>query len=145
MFDLTNCTLSDLTNTLTALRKLRMGAESMEDAANRLVRYFYDSLLLKATGKRSCALVRFFVTRPCGTLDAELQTIVRRILGEIPESPTHKCLVLLATVGDQPEWNGRKLSKGHQVIPLPSEQAVSNIPMISQLMYQLGIDVSTVL
>jgi hypothetical protein len=67
------------------------------------------------------------------------------MLGEIPESPHHKCLILLATAGDQPEWNARKQSRGHQVIPLPSEQIVSNIPMISQLIYQLGVDVSTVL
>jgi len=36
MFDLTDCALSDLTDTLTNLRKLRVGAENMEDAANRL-------------------------------------------------------------------------------------------------------------
>ena len=145
MLDLSNCTLSDLTNTLTELRKLRIGAKSMEDAAGRLVRYFYDSLLVKETGKRSCALVRLFVTRPFGTLDAELQAIARKMLGGIPESPSHKCLVLLGTAGDQPEWNARKQSTGHQVIPLPSEQIVSNIPMISQLINQLGVDVSWVL
>ena len=92
MLDLSNCTLSDLTNTLTELRKLRIGAKSMEDAADRLVRYFYDSLLVKETGKRSCALVRLFVTRPFGTLDAELQAIARKMLGGIPESPSHSVL-----------------------------------------------------
>src|ERR1043165_8313505 len=145
MLDLSNCTLSDLTNTLTELRKLRIGAKSMEDAADRLVRYFYDSLLVKETGKRSCALVRLFVTRPFGTLDAELQAIARKMLGGIPESPSHKCLVLLGTTGDEPEWNARNQSMGHRVIPLPSAEIVSSIPMISQLIYQLGLDVSTVL
>jgi signal transduction histidine kinase/DNA-binding response OmpR family regulator len=78
-------------------------------------------------------------------LDAELQTIGRKMLGEIPESPDHKCLILLGTVGDQPEWNSRKQSTGHHVIPLPSEQSVSSIPMISQLINQLGINVSWLL
>ena len=145
MAHLANYTLSELTASLTDLRKLRRGAKSMEDAANRLVRYFYDNLLIEETGERSCALVRLFVTRPYGTLDTELQTIARKTLGEVPESPAHKCLVLLATVGDRPEWNARTQSAGHQVIPLPSVQIVSSIPMISQLIYQLGIDVSTVL
>jgi len=145
MLDLTNCTLSDLTDTLTDLRKLRIGAAGMEDAADRLVRYLYDNLVVKATGQRSCALIRLFVTRPYGTLDPELQTIAKKMLGEKPGLPAYKCLVLMATAGEQPEWNERKQSQGHQAIPLPSEQIISSIPMISQLIYQLGIDVNTVL
>jgi two-component system, sensor histidine kinase and response regulator len=145
MLDLANFTLSDLTNNLTTLRKLGIGAESMEETANRIVRYLYDSLLVKETGKRSCALVRLFITHPYGMLDAELQTFARKMLGEIPESPDHKCLVLLGTVGDQPEWNSRRQSTGHHVIPLPSEQIVSSIPMISQLINQLGVDLNCVL
>ena len=145
MLDLANFTLSDLTDNLTTLRKLGVGAESMEETANRMVRYLYENLLVKETGTRSCALVRLFVTLPYGMLEAELQNSARKMLGEIPESPAHKCLVLLGTTGDQPEWNARKQSTGHQVIPLPSEQIVSSIPMISQLINQLGIDVSSVL
>lgn len=145
MFDLANFTLSDLTHNLTALRKLGIGAESMEETANRMVRYLYESLSGKGTDKHSCALVRLFITQPYGMLDVELQAIARTMLGEIPESPTHKCLVLLGTAGDQPEWNTRKQSMGHQVIPLPSEQIISSIPMISQLINQLGVDVSWVL
>jgi signal transduction histidine kinase len=52
---------------------------------------------------------------------------------------------LLGTAGDEPEWNARNQSMGHRVIPLPSAEIVSSIPMISQLIYQLGLDVSTVL
>ena len=145
MFDLANVTLSDLTHNLTTLRKLGIGAESMEETANRMVRYLYDSFVVKETGTHSCALVRLFITQPYGMLDAELQTLARKMLGEIPESSDPKCLVLLGTAGDQPEWNASNLSMGHQVIPLPSEQVVSSIPMISQLITQLGVDVSHVL
>ena len=145
MFDLANFTLADLTHNLATLRKLGGGVESMEETANRMVRYLYDSLVVKETGKRSCALVRLFVTQPYGMLDDELQTLARKMLGGVPESPVPKCLVLLGTAGDQPEWNVRKQSMGHQVIPLPSEQIVSSIPMISQLINQLGVDVSWVL
>jgi signal transduction histidine kinase/DNA-binding response OmpR family regulator len=117
----------------------------MEEAANRMVRYIYDSFVDGDTGRRSCALVRFFITHPYGMLDAELQTMSRKMLAEIPDSPTHKCLVLLGTAGDEPEWNVRRQSKGHRVFPLPSAQMVSSLPMISQLIYQLGIDVRCVL
>lgn len=94
----------------------------MEETANRMVRYLYDSLVVKETGKRSCALVRLFVTQPYGMLDDELQTLARKMLGGAPESPVSKCLVLLGTAGDQPEWNARQQSMGHQVIPLPANR-----------------------
>ena len=78
MFDLANFTLSDLTHNLTALRKLGIGAESMEETANRMVRYLYDSLSGKGTDTHSCALVRLFITQPYGMLDVELQAMHER-------------------------------------------------------------------
>ncbi len=145
MLTFSNFTLPELTEVLSTLRKTGGGAGSMEEAANRMVRYFHESFIDASTGERSCALVRFFVTRPYGNLDAELQSHARMMLGEIAELPTHKCLVLLATAGDQPEWNDRQSSKRHQIFPLPSEEIVSSLPMISQLITQLGIDVRCVL
>ncbi|UVT20810.1 MAG: response regulator [Nitrospira sp.] len=145
MFSLTNFTLSELTDNLTMLRKIGGGATSMEEAAGRMVRHFYDRFLIKGTAQRSCALVRLFITQPFGRLDTDLQMRARRMLGNIQESAAHKCLVLLGTVGDEPEWNARHLSRGHQVIPLPSEQVLTTIPMISQLINQLGVDVNCVL
>ncbi len=145
MFSLAHFTLSELTDNLTRLRKIGLGAASMEEVADRMVRHFYDNFLLKGTMHRSCALVRLFITQPFGKLDAELQRRARLMLGNIEESSAHKCLVLLGTVGDELEWNSRKLSKGHQAIPLPSTQVLTNIPMISQLVSQLGVDVNCVL
>ena len=55
-----------------------------------------------------------------------------------------KCLTLLATVGDQPQWNSRANSQGHMAIPLASEQVIASIPMISRLVSQFGLDVSAV-
>jgi signal transduction histidine kinase/CheY-like chemotaxis protein len=145
MFTFTNFTLPDLTEALGTLRKLGLGAVSMEETATRMVRFIQEGFLDRDTGSRSCALVRFFVTRPYGMLDAELQSLARTMLGDIPALPTHKCLVLLGTAGEQPAWNVRQHSQRHQVFPLPSEQIVSSLPMISQLMAQLGIDVRCVL
>ncbi len=145
MFTPTNLTLSALTDILTTLRKIGIGATSMEEVAGLMVRYLYDYFVIKGTTQRSCALVRLFVTQPFGGLNSELQVRARQMLGNTQESPAHKCLVLLGTVGQESEWNSRHLSSGHQVIPLPSEQVLSSIPMISQLINQLGVDVNCVL
>ncbi len=145
MFNLPNFTLSELTDTLTTLRKIGADAASMEETAGHMVRYLYDHFLIKGTTQRSCVLVRLFVTQPFGALSTELQSRARQMLGNIQESPAHTCLVLLGTVGQEREWNSRHLSSGHQVIPLPSEQVLTSIPMISQLINQLGVDVNCVL
>lgn len=145
MFTFAPFSLHDLTEVLSALRQMGHGAGSMEETATRMVRYVYENFWDRDTASRSCALVRFFVTRPCGTLDEELQGVARAMLGEGPASPTYKCLVLLATAGDEPDWNDRHRSHRHRVFPLSSEQIVSSLPMISQLLAQMGIDVRCML
>ncbi|WP_421655982.1 hypothetical protein [Leptothermofonsia sp. ETS-13] len=55
-----------------------------------------------------------------------------------------KCLTLLATAGDHPDWNNRYRSRGHQAIPLISKELVAQFPMISQFIRQLGLEISTV-
>ena len=99
MFNPPNFTLSELTDTLTTLRKIGADAASMEEVAGQMVRFLYDHFLMKGTLQRSCALVRLFVTQPFGGLNSELQNRARQMLGNIEESPTHKCLVLLGTLG----------------------------------------------
>jgi two-component system NtrC family sensor kinase len=59
--------------------------------------------------------------------------------------PETRCLTLLATASEKPEWNSRNKSEGHKTIPLPSEQVFQAIPMVSQLVKPLGIDIGTVL
>ncbi|MEK6776412.1 MAG: hypothetical protein AABY87_05970 [bacterium] len=143
--DLTSFTLKDMTECGSALRDLGSDAESMEEAANRMTRYLYDHLISKQTGEHSCALIRFFKTHAYGRLDDELKQYARGMLGDTPEEPVMKCLTLLATAGEKPEWNCRKDSAGHQAIPLPSEQVVNQIPMIRNLIRQLGLEVNTVI
>ena len=63
----------------------------------------------------------------------------------LPETPKLQCLTLLATVGEQAEWNVRDQSIGHQAIPLPSEEIVARAPMISQPIRQLGLEIHTII
>jgi hypothetical protein len=115
------------------IRTLGDGAASMEEAAQRVVQYLYEEL-------DGALLVRLYKTHPFGKLPAAVQDFV----GE-PVDPDVRCLTLLGTAGDLQEWNDRRSSRGHQAIPLPSEHVVQQLPMVLQLITQLGLDVTTVL
>lgn len=143
-FDLVNFTIRDMTVCGIFLRKSGKTVKTMEEAAGRIVHFLYDNLIDGRTGEHACALVRLFKTHNYGELDDELQNIARDMLGDTPVSTSMKCLVLLATTGEKNEWQSRNTSKGHRAIPLPSEQSVGQIPMIKNLVSQLGLDISMV-
>lgn len=143
-YDITHFTIREMTECGKVLRKCGEGATCMEETSNRIVRHLYDNLVDGETGDRACALVRFFKTHGYGQLDNELQNYARNMLGSQTAIPEMKCLVLLATAGEKKEWESRKSSNGHKAIPLPSETAVEQIPMIRNLINQLGISVSLV-
>ena len=145
MYDLTRFTLRDMVECGLALRQFGLGVESMEEASNRIVRYLYENFCTKPTGEKSCALVRLFKTHPYEDLEVELAEYARSMLDHYPPLPAMKCMTLLATVGEQTEWNSRHRSVGHKAIPLASESVVAQIPMISQLIRQLGLDIKTVI
>jgi len=125
------------------LRSIGAGRRSMEDAATAVVRYLYDELD-DGNGSRACALVRLYKTHPYGDLPPNVRDFAGAVLGEVPPDDV-RCLTLLGTAGDLPAWNDREQSKGHQAIPLPSEQLVEQLPMVRRLITQLGLTVSTVI
>lgn len=128
-----------------ALRHIAEKADCMEDASNLIVKYFYENLITRNTGENNCILVRLFKTHPYGKLTPELQEYARDILGQNKVDNDLKCLTLFATAGELPEWNSRYKSIGHKAIPLASENAIHRIPMISQLIKQLGLNPGIVL
>jgi hypothetical protein len=144
-YDLGNFTLRHMSDCGEALRKTGAGARSMEEVAQRVVRHLYDGLRAGPNAGRACALVRFFKTHAYEDLNTGLRRFARRMLGGVPAPPGMKCLTLLATAGDQPAWNDRRASAGHQAIPLPSADLVVQSPMISQLVQQLGLELDTML
>ena len=145
MYDLTNLSESDATQCGEALAQAASGASNMEEVANKIVGHLYDNLVDSETGAKSCALVRLYKTHAYGELDPELRGFAQGILGHAPESEDMKCLTLLGTAGEKPEWNDRSKSEGHKAIPLPSEGFVSQIPMISRLVSQFALDVNAVI
>lgn len=139
--DLTHFDLAEMLRCGKLLRKTAQGAPSMESAAGAICRWLYDELT-DDSGSRACVLVRFYRTHPYGMLPEDLQRFAKRAFGQVaitPPEPAMKCLTLLATVGDEPAWNDRRASQGHQAIPLPSEHIVERAPMIAQLIREFGI------
>ncbi len=145
MYSLETFAKADLYKCSVALRNLEYGSRTMEDAANRIVRYIYDNFLDPRTGEREAALVRFFKTHPYRELSHRLQGQAQSIVQGQYISPATKCLTLLATAGDNPQWNDRRRSVGHQAIPLIDEEFVRRAPMILQLIQQFGLDVQAVI
>ena len=127
------------------LRNLSSDVGSMEDVAQQVVTYFYDRLLDGENGSHACPLVRFFNTQLFGQLDEKLQQFAQNMMPETPLHNNVNCLAMLATKGADAAWNDRNGSEGHQAIPLPSEDAVGQIPMIARLVHQLGIPVEQVI
>jgi len=145
MYNLTDLSLSDMTKCGAVLRKLGMGAQTMEEAAGRIVAHLYNHLMDAKTGQRALVLARFFKTHTYGDLDEELRAFARSVLGDETAPPKMKCLTLLASAGDDPEWNSRTDSQGHKAIPLPSEELVRQFPMISNLVKQFGLEITDLL
>ncbi|GAC1483903.1 MAG: hypothetical protein NVS1B5_03560 [Gemmatimonadaceae bacterium] len=143
-YDLTRFDLGDMLKCSLRIRETTSGAPTLEASAQRVCRFLYDELH-GPDEARACALIRCYKTHPFNALEPELQNFARGILGSEPPQPTMKCLTLMATVGASAAWNSRHLSRGHRTIPLPSPEIVAKAPMISQLIKELGLELSTVL
>jgi len=144
MYDLTAFPMSQMIGCGAALRRLGLGAGSMEETANRIVDHLYQHCVDPESGIRSLALVRLFKTTALEDLDPDGQAFALRLLGDRPAPRGLPCLTLFATRGDQPEWNARQRSARHRAIPLPSERVVERLPMVSQVIRQLGLDLASV-
>lgn len=147
MHDLSNFGLKEMIICQSFLRQSGANAESMEEVANNVVQFLYDNLIDGTTGEKACTLVRFFKTHDFETLDEDLKGFASNILKNtnVNETPDMKCLTLLATAGDKPDWNSRQKSRGHKAIPLPSAEFVERLPMIANLIKQLKLEISRVL
>jgi signal transduction histidine kinase len=132
----------DLSHMIRFGRRLRVVAEPgacMEDAAQRVVEYLRESLVEGDEGKPGCALVRCFKTHPLGKLSPELAQIAVSSLQGAQPHPELPCLTLLATSGEEPEWNSRQSSRGHRAIPLERAEVFERAPMIGRLIQQMGL------
>ena len=150
MFDVMDFSVSDMAACGKFFRDLEGKNDSMETVAIALTQTIYNQFINKQTDERNFSLVRFFKTHSYGKLPTELQDFLVNTFADKPgfeyqpESET-KCLTLLGTCGDKPEWKDRRSSATHQAIPLYSEILVKKLPMVSGLIDQFGLSISEVI
>lgn len=145
VYDFADLKMSDIIKCGIDIRALGKHAKSMENAATEAVNYFFENFVDKRTGEKSCALVRMFKTHNVDELPQDLQDFAKNMLHKKTKSKSYKCLTLLATTGIEDNWKDRKKSAGHRAIPLPSKEVVNRIPMMRNLIKQMGLDVETVI
>ena len=127
-----------------ALRHAAKDATSMEDAAGRVVRFFYENLIDKESGDRSLVLARLYKSQEFGRLEPDLQHYLNAMTApDVPKEDV-PCLTLLGTAGDEDGWNARDRSQWHRAIPMTNKEALSRLPMVSQLVQQLGLELEEV-
>jgi hypothetical protein len=144
--DLEHFGLGEQLRCATVVRSIGAGHATLEAAARAITRSFHHELQssrVAGTGDptRACALVRCYKTHPYATLPADLQRFARDMLpiGARPR-PAMRCLTLMASAGDEPSWNSRHDSRGHQAIPLASPEMLEKAPMIAQLVRDFGLE-----
>lgn len=150
--DLRSFGLTEMVRCSVALRHAAAGAQSMEDAATRICRYLYAEFGAMSSaagaseriGGGDCALVRLYKTHPYARLDPALRRFADKAMGDAKARPGLRCLTLLASAGDEPEWNDRHTSRSHRAIPLPSPRIVEQAPMVAQLIRQFGLDLADI-
>ncbi len=143
MYSLASFSISDMTECASELRKLGAGASSTQDVAQRIASYLYRQLGNDQTGRQDCVLVRCFLTRAYRELDPKSQDCARRALACGPGYLDMKCLTLFGTAGERPEWNDRNRSRRYRSIPITDKQVVAQFPMVSQLLQQLGVELTS--
>ena len=141
-FTLSELSLDQVGVCADAIRGLGGGTGSMEEAAQRVVEYL-RATLVDAEGSPACVLVRLYKTHPFGELEPGLQEFARAVAGRDLAAEV-RCLTLLGTDGDRPEWQSRRLSQGHQAIPLADAEMVERLPMVLRLITALGLGVDEV-
>ena len=119
-------------------------AGSFEEAA-QLLAQLLRSRLSTSKGEPACALVRIFKTHPLAALDEELKTWAMQRMTDTDRTAATRCLILMGSDGVEPAWRSRHGSIGHKAIPMVDADSVAQIPMVAQLIRQLGLDTTTVL
>jgi serine phosphatase RsbU (regulator of sigma subunit) len=132
--DLIDFGLGDVVRLAGSLRELAQDARHIEQYSSRLCSLLHE-LFSDDDGGRQMALVRLYLTQPA----AALPPAERAFAGDPADEV--RCLTLLGTAGELPEWNDRSRSKGHLVIPLLDAQRIGRMPMIAALLGQMGVDV----
>jgi len=139
MYRLAQFGLKEMTACGAALRRLGGTATNLQEVANEIVHYLYCQLV-NDDGQPACVLVRAFKTHPTDLVGPSLQRFAANKLGHASLAACPKCFLLLASAGQEPQWNDRTQSTRFQAIPVVGDTFVAQFPMFSQLLSQFGVD-----
>ncbi|PSB38432.1 histidine kinase, partial [filamentous cyanobacterium Phorm 46] len=145
MYDMNLFTPQDMAKCSLVLRQLGRNTASMEATSQKIVKYIYQHFCNSQTGENTCVLVRLFKTHPYGELEDSSQQSARRLMNGNSPAADMKCWTLLAAAGAEPQWNSRHTAAENTAIPLVSTELVAQIPAISGMIRQFGLDIPTVL
>ena len=110
---------------------------SLQEAAQCLADACFEEF------KESLVLFRIFVTVSYGKLPETNRRFVESLgakIGHADElSESTPVLSLIGTRGVETSWNDWRLSESHMGIPMISRESVEEIPMLSQLLKDLGL------
>ena len=141
MFSIETFSLQDMTELSAEIRELGAGARTQESVADRVVKHLYEGFNLKKSGEKAFALARFFISMPFRELEPPLKRFVEaRREDNYDIRPDTRCLTLLATYGEKPEWCERSKSSNHRAIPIESPDLATELPMIALLCKQFGFE-----
>lgn len=144
-FDLQAFGLKEVTLSGAELRRSAGGCVSLEEVGERVVRFFFDRFR-GADGQPAFALARLYKTHMYRALPPDVRAWAAACMSDgIVPFDTMKCLTLLASAGTEPAWNEAARSKGHRAIPLPSAAVIERLPMVAQLIHQLGLETAELL
>lgn len=114
-------------------------AKSIEEAAQCVVDACFEEF------KESVVLTRIFVSIPYGDLPESNRQFAKDFavkMGNHEElNDQTPVLSLMGTRGVEATWNDRRSSEGHQGIPMISKETVEAIPMIAQMLKDLGLGI----
>jgi hypothetical protein len=140
MIDLQALSRPDVARCAATMLALGAGAVSMEDAARRVVQFFYENFGDPRTSCRSCALVRLYKTHPFGKLDEGARSFVEKVSDSAVLTPESPCLALLASTGDKASWNLVESSVRHRAVALAGTGVPACLSHLLRLVTETGVD-----
>ncbi len=113
---------------------------SLEQAAQNMVNMLYNEY------SESLVLLRLYATVPYGKLPATNKDFVNKLAqtNNLSSQITDATMILslMATRGTMTSWNDRHKSRGHVGVPLVSAAFIDQIPMMSRMLKEVGLDMS---
>lgn len=139
--NLSNFTESDIETAVNEAFAQKQTFDSVEEAYQQLTQTLVD--LCKNSDQSDLVLSRVYHSFDYALLPDSLQKVARDVWQDKIQEDS-KLLVLMGTYGQEPAWQDRHTSQGHKAILL-SHETLEDIPMVSQLLQQIGFDVGVLL